>query len=553
MSVRISSYFKISDGVYRSITPVYSEVGGISVLTYTISELLTTTGAGTWTKPNGVTDVTIECWGAGGGGGGSTVNGTGGAGGGGGAYAKKIITYSSAVQSISYTVGVGGTTGTGNGGNGGDSFWETNVVLANGGAGGATGTSNGVNGGNGGTVAFSVGDVLYKGGDGQAGWGNLVVDAGCGGGGGAGSLGPGGDAVNNGTAGGIGTSEFGGNGGIGNDAITSVNGSAGSNYGGGGSGAYKASGANRSGGVGAQGLIRVSYSIPPPMDFYTGSIVASSVRKLSNSATYCMEVERDSDNTAQLIGFQPDGLIDTGSLLSFCGSATGYVNIWINQVQPSGSFDFKWSGPGWAKPYIVSSGSLVLENGKPCVFYKNGAAGMTTIGAFGGVASGSDELRKPIVAENGAWMTYAVAQVADTTTRVLLRTPDSLSNTNVAQNIRRNTTNIESIAYNQAQGTFTDAAGTDPGTNQFIAFVERKNTTIETFVNGATNGATTTTGTPYVTSSVFVLGYFGGAGPGTFPWSGSVQEIVHYPLDATTFSNYRAGLTAAANSFYGTY
>lgn len=542
MSVRISSYFKVSNGVYRSITPIYSEVGGVTVLSYTVSELLTTPGSGSYTKPTGVTQLTVECIGGGGSGGGATATNSGGGGGAGGNYAKKVITYESAQQSISYVVGAGGTASTGNGTSGSNSTWNSLDVVAIAGPGGFAGVGTGTTALATVNTTSNIGDVIYLGQDGQAGF-YIPFDGSI-------NTGPGGYAGGHlddiSIAGGASNSTFG---------LTAggIDGFAGIIYGGGGNGAGKVSGPNRTGGIGAQGVIRVSYSIPPPMDFYTGSIVASSVRKLSNSATYCMEVERDSDNTAQLIGFQPDGLIDTGSLLNFCGSATGYVNIWINQVQPSGSFDFKWSGPGFAKPYIVSSGSLVLQNGKPCVFYKNGAAGMTTIGAFGGVASGSDELRKPIVAANGAWMTYAVAQVADTTTRVLLRTADSLSNTNIAQNIRRNTTNIESIAYNQAQGTFTDAAGTNPGTNQFIAFIERKNTTIETFVNGATNGATTTTGTPYVTSSVFVLGYFGGSGPGTFPWSGSVQEIVHYPLDATTFSNYRAGLTAAANAFYGTY
>ena len=46
----------------------------------------TTTGAGTWLCPPGVTSVQVECWAGGGGGGGG--NGVGGGGGGGGGYAR---------------------------------------------------------------------------------------------------------------------------------------------------------------------------------------------------------------------------------------------------------------------------------------------------------------------------------------------------------------------------------------------------------------------------------------------------------------------------------
>jgi len=46
----------------------------------------------TWTCPAGVTEVEVECWGAGGGGGGVTIEYTGGSGGGGGAYVKGKVT-----------------------------------------------------------------------------------------------------------------------------------------------------------------------------------------------------------------------------------------------------------------------------------------------------------------------------------------------------------------------------------------------------------------------------------------------------------------------------
>jgi hypothetical protein len=535
-----NSFFRLSNARI-SVRPVITPSGQV---VYVVSELLITTGAGTWTKPEGITSVTVECWGGGGGGGGSTTNGNGGGGGAGGAYARKIITYSSPSQSINYTVGAGGTTGTGDAGAGGDSFWNTNEVLAVGGGGGFGGGS--VDGGLSGNQALAdncIGDIKYNGGISLYGINANVVGSQIlfsAGGGGAGSTGVGGNA--NGSTeiiadtGGIGTSELGGDGADGNDGTVNFTGLPGSNYGGGGSGAMKISGANRSGGTGAQGLIRVSYTIPPPLDIYTGSLAAFSVRKLSDSASFCMRVRRDSDNATQNIGFQSDGLIDTGSLLTFVGSGTGYVNVWYNQMNNDNNAVTP-EGTSIAEPYIVSSGSLMTMNGKPAVFY-NALAGLITDGSV-------------LTNNSGLWSTYAVGQVADTTTRLMVRTVSQ--SVNISQNIRRNTTNIESIGFNTAAGSATDLGPINPETSQFIAYAQRTSTNVEVYVNGATNGATTVTGTPAIGNLGNIhLGFFGGTTTPTFPWSGSIQEVIHFPQDPTTF-NYRTALISILNSYYGTF
>jgi len=285
-------------------------------------------------------------------------------------------------------------------------------------------------------------------------------------------------------------------------------------------------------------IIRVSYTIPAPLDIYTGSSAAFSVRKLSESATFCMRVRRDSDNTTQDIGFQADGLIDTGSLLTFVGSGTGYVNIWYNQVDNTDNAEVP-GGTTIQEPYIVSSGSLRVLNGRPAVFY-NGLAGLFT-------------LTSKITDASGLWSTYAVGQVADTTTRLMVRT--TYTGLNVSQNIRRNSTNIESIGFNTVGGTGTDLGPTNPGTSQFIAYAQRTSANVEVYVNNATNGATAVAGTAISGTgdlgTVF-LGFFGGSGPPSFPWSGNIQEVIHYPQSTTTY-DYRAALTGIINSYYGTF
>lgn len=207
----------------------------------------TFTTSGSWNKPAGVTEVTVECWGGGGAGGGCTSNNAGGGGGAGGQYAIKVCTYTSGASTISYTVAAQRTGTTGNGSAGFDTEWNSSEVLAKGGAGG---TANNGAGGTGSTTS-GVGDTVYRGGSGAAGSGSSG-----GGGGGAGSTGNGGDA--SGTTAGTGTSENGGDGGAGR--TTSVNGASGSTYGGGGSGGKKTTGSSRSGGTGAAGAIRITYT-----------------------------------------------------------------------------------------------------------------------------------------------------------------------------------------------------------------------------------------------------------------------------------------------------
>lgn len=215
-------------------------------------ELITTAGAGTWTKPAGVTDVVVECWGGGGAGGGATSNPAGGAGGGGGQYSRKYIKYTSPSVGIPYSVGAGGVGTQASIVNGGDTTWATNVVIAKGGTGG---TPNGVDVGGVpggiGNQAGSVGDVVYFGTDGEPGLVLTSTPFGGTGGGAAGST-----SISSGLN--ATTYEYGGQGGSQING-QSLAGNPGANYGGGGGGAATNVATNRAGGNGAQGVIRLIY------------------------------------------------------------------------------------------------------------------------------------------------------------------------------------------------------------------------------------------------------------------------------------------------------
>src|SRR6056300_651333 len=100
------------------------------------------------------------------------------------------------------------------------------------------------------------------------------------------------------------------------------------------------------------------------LDTYTGASAAYSLRLLSTSYTgNAIQVRRASDNTTQDIGFVNNEL-DTTSLESFCSGTNGFVTTWYDQ---SGNGNDATQSTDANQPQIVSSGSVITENGKPTV------------------------------------------------------------------------------------------------------------------------------------------------------------------------------------------
>ena len=204
---------------------------------------LTFTSSGTWTVPADVTEITVEAWGGGGAGGGSTINRNGGSGGGGGGYCINVFTVTPG-QTINCTVGAGGTGSNGNGTSGGatsirsEGATSTLLLTANGGNGGG---SNKGTAGIGGTA--TGGTINTSGADGKEG-------------------------NNSGGVGGAGAK-----GGAGGAGSSNEDGGAGSVPGGGGGGAeaqvwrgWRTD--SKSGGNGANGQIKITYTSSLPDGFW---------------------------------------------------------------------------------------------------------------------------------------------------------------------------------------------------------------------------------------------------------------------------------------------
>ena len=105
------------------------------------------------------------------------------------------------------------------------------------------------------------------------------------------------------------------------------------------------------------------------LDTYTGAAAAYSLRKLRNAyAGSAIRVRRSSDNTAQDIGFDANGNLDTASMLSFVGAGNGFVSIWYDQ---SGNSNNQSSATLVRQPQIVSNGSIITQNSKPALYFSN--------------------------------------------------------------------------------------------------------------------------------------------------------------------------------------
>jgi hypothetical protein len=92
---------------------------------------------------------------------------------------------------------------------------------------------------------------------------------------------------------------------------------------------------------------------------------AYSVRQLSKTAQYSMEVRRDWDNASSSFGFTSNGDLDTGSLLAFvtgsAGTGSGFVQTWYDQ---SGYNNHATQTTASNQPLIVRSGSVQTQGSK---------------------------------------------------------------------------------------------------------------------------------------------------------------------------------------------
>ncbi len=255
---------------YITLVLLVFGIVGWGQTTSTISQ--TTAGNYTFTVPSGVTSITIECYGGGGGGGGTGANYTTAGGGAGGSYVKYTFNVTSGTT-YNYTVGAGGAIGSTSGTDGGQGnstfFGNTtagassgSIVLAIGGAGGkgnliAGTSSSNFSGGALGGVGSNSGNLPASGATTNAAGSNGTTSIG------------GLNSIATSGSGGASTGPNAGAAGAGQTNNAS-NGNPGSASGGGGAGAYRSTGL-KSGGLGGDGGVYITYTLPQNITTYITS------------------------------------------------------------------------------------------------------------------------------------------------------------------------------------------------------------------------------------------------------------------------------------------
>ncbi len=216
----------------------------VNLSAQTTTVTISTTGAGTWTVPAGVTgSITVEAWGAGGSGGGANGKNVTGSGGTGGTYVSS--TFSGLVAGATYNLYVAPQTATGASGadgiSGAASWFNTNSILnANGGLGGKSSNGAGVMA----ITTGSIGTTIIAGGSSSSATTLFYGTAG-------------GNGGNGGGAGGVNSTSPANN--------ATDTGNPGSSPGGGGGGGATGGGGcgcSTTGGIGARGEIRITYNTP---------------------------------------------------------------------------------------------------------------------------------------------------------------------------------------------------------------------------------------------------------------------------------------------------
>jgi hypothetical protein len=132
------------------------------------------------------------------------------------------------------------------------------------------------------------------------------------------------------------------------------------------------------------------------LDDYSGAGAGFSLRKLRSAYTgNSIRVRRSSDNTEQDIGFV-NNVLDTTSLLTFCGAGNGFVTTWYDQ---SGNARDITQTTAANQPQIVSSGAVLTIGTRPCM-------------TFDGV---NDQITSTLLTGFARTDQYYVAQTSDTT------------------------------------------------------------------------------------------------------------------------------------------
>jgi len=255
------------------------------------------------------------------------------------------------------------------------------------------------------------------------------------------------------------------------------------------------------------------------LDLYPNAAAAYSVRRLSSTYTgNLIRVRRSSDNTEQNIGYDSTNVLDTVALLAFVGAGSGYITTWYDQ---SGNGNNATQPTALNQPQIVSAGSLLTVNSKPCM-----SLSLNSIGLILGstISVGASSFNAFVGKKDGI----------GTMLRALTGQPtDSYKLMN----------NYDSRYYLYAKpGSYIFSNSIDTTTSQILLTGINSAGTMSMYKNGSV--VATTLNSYNYPNTIGLIGY------GASGFSFRLQEAVFYNVDN---SSSRVGIETNINTYFTVY
>ena len=273
---------------------------------------------------------------------------------------------------------------------------------------------------------------------------------------------------------------------------------------------------------------RASVNVPPLLlDLYPGASAAYSTRKLDQNYTgYALQVRRVSDNATQDIGFV-NNEFDTAAFTSFISGTSGRVSIWYDQ---SGN------GRNLTNPTALEQPKLSIVNNKYALVFESSVGNRLISGVTNAIAT------------NGIYSAFGVGLPFTVTgTKVLFH--QDQGSIRIGQWFRLSGAVNASLVFsdNNNGSSFTESSFSSGVFTMNMLSLIRKTSTAQLWVNGFTNGATATSGTPS-----YSAGNMGGIYVGrrilSEAYDGLTPELILYPADMTTD---RLAIETNIRAYYG--
>jgi hypothetical protein len=259
----------------------------------------------------------------------------------------------------------------------------------------------------------------------------------------------------------------------------------------------------------------------PLLDTYSGAAAAYSLRLLDSTYTgSAIRVRRSSDNAEQDIGFNVFGELDTVSLLAFAGTGDAFVKVWYDQASTNDATQTNTAN----QPKIVSSGAVIVENGKPAVDFDGVNDGLS----FTSTGYNINNLSSFVVARQFGTANGMVFAISGSTGNARWYAPFGVNTHDFGYGSSATAIQATRTAN---QSLFTMIAGSTQGD-------------CEAWVNATSAGTTALVSAS--TSTQSGIGYFNGS----FAADCTIQEVVFWSADE---SSNRTNIETNINTFYNIY